>query len=546
MDIKEITDQINTLATKAESLRDLQVFRAELNGWERPRTYKIFSQSTIFNAEDIYAFHDGGRSELQFNVGVEYMGNETLFRYGLAFSLEPNQSQPDPLNFLTPKIYAFNDFVGKNPDFLTGLSLWNYRDAGHVGRSIDYPVMHIPETWIRWGNFIVIGKYFKKEIEEVSITDVAEIVDLFDYLMPLYKYVETNYSKYKLSVDGDRISRVCWNEYGWVRPSGRNGKSNDPETHEGQYGYGHEEWLGDTSKIIEGYHYGFLESVRKEQAAFVGKRYNIDLFAIDSLTNQRYHVGKITNTEIIDSVQASIIKGEYVRRGWLEEMKQQIIIAGANNDGFSDWNGIDLFNLRFKPEDLHFFSNYLPTNDERILRIKRYTLTYKEADIISDIPIDSTFSFKYGDTELDEQESEIDTSYYYREARPIEIVYLHRRIRDALYKVLVSKYGECISKENPTGHGTLIDLVRKEGERMIFYEIKTYNNIKSCVREAVGQLFEYAFWPGVQNAHQLIIVSQNKVTEDCKRYLFKIRELYGLPIYYQHFDQESNTLSESY
>lgn len=92
----------------------------------------------------------------------------------------------------------------------------------------------------------------------------------------------------------------------------------------------------------------------------------------------------------------------------------------------------------------------------------------------------------------------------------------------------------------------MIDLVRKEGEKVIFYEIKTYYNLKSCIREAVGQVLEYAFWPGVENADELIVVSQNKVSHECKVYLKKLRDKYGLPIYYQHFDLDTNQLSEKY
>ena len=58
-----------------------------------------------------------------------------------------------------------------------------------------------------------------------------------------------------------RMARICWNDNGWVFPSGRLGKSKDKKSHEGKYGYGHEEWLMDTSKLINGYNYGFLEPI---------------------------------------------------------------------------------------------------------------------------------------------------------------------------------------------------------------------------------------------------------------------------------------------
>lgn len=58
---------------------------AELN--QRARGRAIGDSRTTF---DSYAFHVGGRTELQFNIGLE-SGDEDL-RYGVAFSLE---NQPD-------------------------------------------------------------------------------------------------------------------------------------------------------------------------------------------------------------------------------------------------------------------------------------------------------------------------------------------------------------------------------------------------------------------------------------------------------------------
>ncbi len=55
-----------------------------------------------------------------------------------------------------------------------------------------------------------------------------------------------------------KIARICWNSEGWQRPSGLDGKSSNPEAYEAQNGYGHEEWLLDTSKLIDGYHYAYV------------------------------------------------------------------------------------------------------------------------------------------------------------------------------------------------------------------------------------------------------------------------------------------------
>ncbi|BCV27179.1 hypothetical protein [Shewanella algae] len=62
-----------------------------------------------------------------------------------------------------------------------------------------------------------------------------------------------------------KIARICWNSNGWITPSGRPGKSSNKDSYEYQNGYGHEEWLLDTTKIIDGYHYGYIKQLESTE-----------------------------------------------------------------------------------------------------------------------------------------------------------------------------------------------------------------------------------------------------------------------------------------
>jgi len=542
MDIIEITNKLNELAADTNSFKNLQIIRSELRNLDRPRTYKIFSASTVFEGDGAYAFHDGGRSEIQFNIGIEDFEGDEIFRYGLGFSLEPNQSQPDPINYLTPKIYAFNEFIRNDAGLLNGLSLWHYQHENTHARTPDFPISEIPNDWIKWGNFIFAGRYFRKNIEDINEEDLITMISLFDRLMPVYEYVEREHLKFILSSNGERISRICWNSKGWIGPSGRKGKSKDQNTHEGIYGYGHEEWLCDTSKVLDGYHYAFLESIRGTEDKASGKKYDIDLFSIDSESGNRYAVGKISNVEIIDSGTAGTIKNEYASRGWLKEMENQVIMAGANNAGCSEWPGLNLFNVRFRLNDMNMFEEYRLIDDEKIEKINRYELVHKANEISLKVPISAAMVFKPDTAKEDEMGSEVDYSIYERKPGPVENIYLHKKIRDLLKNHLIDNYGFCVGKECSTGQGTLVDVVRERNGLKIFYEIKAYNSIKSCIREALGQLLEYAYWPDNDNAGVMIIVGIRPMTEDSRLYLKKLRDKYNLPLYYQQFDVEARKL----
>ncbi|WDF77022.1 hypothetical protein PQ469_24365 [Mucilaginibacter sp. KACC 22773] len=345
-----------------------------------------------------------------------------------------------------------------------------------------------------------------------------------------------------------RASRLTWNSNGWVMPSGPDGKSADDSAHERRYGYGHEEWLFDTGKLIDGYHYGFLEPVRKYQAAYIGKKYDIWLYSINDTTKLRYWIGEIAGLEVIDTNIANEITDHYRAQGWLGEMENQIIASGANIKGFSEYQGIDLFNIRFKPENLKLNDPYyeLP-EDHPVYRAQRYTLMFvREEYLIVTPDQDDDFPFippeENEDTEVDRRRKRT----YVSPPRPIEIVYLHEEICKALAKKLRKKYGrKNVKREHWAGYGMYrIDIVVKDGDEKIFYEIKSYTNLLTSIREAVGQLMEYALWPDRKKAKKMIVVTQTEVTTKAATYFKNLRDNYNLEVYYQSFNLQTNTLSE--
>lgn len=191
-----------------------------------------------------------------------------------------------------------------------------------------------------------------------------------------------------------RIARLTFSTNGWVMPSGPYGKSSHSDSHEKRYGYGHEEWLFDTSKLIEGYHYGFLEPIRKQQEAYSGKTYNVWLYTIDGESKKRYWVGEIRNVEVLKKEDADKIKEDYLKLGWLKEMEEQIKASGANPVGFSNWIGVDLFNIRFLPSEIKLNDPYfeLPS-DHSVNEQSRYSFShFKEEYLIKD-EINYEFTF---------------------------------------------------------------------------------------------------------------------------------------------------------
>jgi hypothetical protein len=78
----------------------------------------------------------------------------------------------------------------------------------------------------------------------------------------------------------NKISRICWNTQGWRKPSGSQGKSKNKKAYEYRFGFGHEEWLLDTTKLIKGWHYAFLQPIGFHRDKYVGQKFNVSLYSI--------------------------------------------------------------------------------------------------------------------------------------------------------------------------------------------------------------------------------------------------------------------------
>ena len=109
----------------------------------------------------------------------------------------------------------------------------------------------------------------------------------------------------------------------------------------------------------------------------------------------------------------------------------------------------------------------------------------------------------------------------------------HNVLQQCIYKRLESQFGaDNVGTENPSGIGRL-DLVVRRPEGYWFYEIKTADSPRACIREAIGQLLEYAFWPGGQEACRLIVLGESAIDREGKEYLRWLRKRFALPIEYE-------------
>lgn len=107
----------------------------------------------------------------------------------------------------------------------------------------------------------------------------------------------------------------------------------------------------------------------------------------------------------------------------------------------------------------------------------------------------------------------------------------HNRLQEQLHAALATEYGaQNVGTEVPSGAGNQVDVMVQTPEGFWFYEIKTGTTARACIRQALGQILEYAYWPGNQAACRLVIAGEPPLDAAGTTYLEKLRKDFQLPM----------------
>jgi hypothetical protein len=179
MSLSTIVREIDQRA-RTRPIGRLQKLRKDLKNLKRLPGRHIFSSKTTFKD---YAFHFGGRTELQFNVGIETERGKDMLRHGVAFSLETSPTLPE-IGILIPKVKRFNMFLQRFPEEFSGLQMWHY-EGGE--RSPNYSPARIKNELLHKDAFIFLGR-----VQPIKHVDYELVLDDFDHLLSLYRFVEAS------------------------------------------------------------------------------------------------------------------------------------------------------------------------------------------------------------------------------------------------------------------------------------------------------------------------------------------------------------------
>ena len=406
-------------------------------------------------------------------------------------------------------------------------------DGRLVARFDEYMERHAPKA--TWKTVQLDGKRpldWPKLIRETQLF-IEKYAEHYDAAVA-YTWQESD-------PDLNKLARVCWNTLGWQKPSGPVGKSTSAASHESSQfaGFGAEEWLFNFSRLIDGYHYGFLQPLNSgtNGEAYAGRDFNIRLFTRNEATGLYYLVGRILNAHALTAEEREAAEAVYRREGWTADMQRELEEAGGSGTIEMGEYAQGPFNVRFKPVDVQrpdTPDGLLPIEDlDELTKSTRYKL-FK--DFISepvipptppDMPVRVVVKVRPPKARRVRQRQ--------TQNAQVELAGLHDKVQDLLVAQLNRDYsGHVVSDESYIEpHGTRIDVVRQLPDKsLVFYEIKVLPTLKACIREALGQLLEYAHWPSEDLAREWVIVSYHPATPEAAEYIDKLKSVYGLPVSY--------------
>lgn len=162
-----------------------------------------------------------------------------------------------------------------------------------------------------------------------------------------------------------------------------------------------------------------------------------------------------------------------------------------------------------------------PTEDEiKILKKKKYV---EESPIIEEVKAQEVLNTNDRIREIKENTLTV-------EAR-------HQKIQNGVMQCLYREgYSDIKAEENH------IDIKAKKNGFIHFFEIKTHDTAKECIREAIGQILEYNHYPKGCHASDMFIIGPCKLTSNDAEYIKYLRTFYKMKLYYRQYLEHANSL----
>lgn len=136
--------------------------------------------------------------------------------------------------------------------------------------------------------------------------------------------------------------------------------------------------------------------------------------------------------------------------------------------------------------------------------------------------------------------NKIETSFERSAIASVTVNRIHNQIQNRFIQYLKRVYPDHYC----SGEKKYIDAKRITPDEIIIYEIKPFASVYSCIREGIGQLFDYMHKESSGKQKRLVIVGPNEPGPTDFKFLNEIREMLKVPFGYIAFNQATGSAIE--
>ncbi|MBC8753569.1 hypothetical protein H2O64_02725 [Kordia sp. YSTF-M3] len=346
-----------------------------------------------------------------------------------------------------------------------------------------------------------------------------------------------------------RLMRLVWNDKNWKFPISRywnkNWQGRTDKAHHEQYGFGSEEWLFNNRYLIEGTQYGYVRGIdtMPETSYFIDELY---LYSLHPKTKQQFLIAKLFDVEIyreeeiIDELILSTFENN--RDLMLDELKQV-------NADTKFLKTLELRpNMSFDLNRAIIYEEPILLNQD-LLKIHRF-IPNKIKDEIELAINEIETSFKKPKIKFESGNGTGSNSYSQSiSGGKRNVNRTHADITNDLHEYLtnskVYKKFEISTEKTRVGNN-LVDCAAKSEDEYILFEVKTTNSVLTNIRQALGQIIEYALLDTSLNVNKLIIIGPAIPNERDLVYFQNLKEQLKLPLQYWSYSFEEKKMSNKF
>lgn len=325
------------------------------------------------------------------------------------------------------------------------------------------------------------------------------------------------------------VTRICWNTQGWQRPSGNAKSLETGKTFSRMNGFGHEEWLFRKGWELGGWRYGFLQGINVASDTYRNQSpLNVALYSVDP-SKQKRLVGEIRGLEVLSEQEAADALAAFSEYGWLATMQQEIEAKQGNADLLRTvQDGREVFNVRYRPENAIYFDDLPPLMASYVTpNSTRYQMHKLPGSLLGDLGLSTHQRGRAEST------ANLCTAPTQRKASSaVTVDPVHNRMQLRLVEALkVEHPGKTVSREK-----NYVDVTVEDETTIWIYEIKSDLTPRSVLRNAIGQLLEYAYY-GTSRTKRVVLTAVGRRTletdVEAKEFLDSLKAQFNLEINYR-------------